>query len=98
MHKVHVTLVYVVVVSVQNLLALASEDLTLTISNSEGDTLRSAPLSGSPTLLQFAAVVMGGEEGYMEEEEAVQDSTVSYIFMNMCLLSNMLLRRAWVSF
>ena len=40
--------------SSSNLLALGGEDKILTISNSEGDTLRTAPLRGDPSDVQFS--------------------------------------------
>jgi len=40
--------------SKQNLLALASDDRSLSVSNSDGDTLRQFSLQGDPSDLQFS--------------------------------------------
>lgn len=41
---------------VTGLLALGSEDKTITISNNQGDTLRTVQLRSEPSALQFASI------------------------------------------
>ncbi|XP_015234608.1 PREDICTED: WD repeat-containing protein 19 [Cyprinodon variegatus] len=56
--------------SSQNLLALGSEDNTLTISNHEGDTIRQASLRGEPGEIFFSVMKM-------DERSSQGESTVS---------------------
>lgn len=62
----------------EGLLALASEDRTLTISTSEGDTRREIALQGDPSDIQFSEIKMdtriGGED------------TVRFLFMTQCCI------------
>ena len=55
--------------SQQNLLALGSEDRTISISNAEGDTLRQTTLRGEPTDIQFS-------EMKTDERSNIGESTV----------------------
>ena len=55
--------------STANLLALGGEDKILTISNSEGDTLRTTPLRGEPSEIQFSEM--------KQDERAMSENTVS---------------------
>lgn len=55
--------------STSNLLALGGEDKILTISNSEGDTLRTAPLRGDPSDVQFSEM--------KTDERSMGENTVS---------------------
>ncbi|XP_045115021.1 WD repeat-containing protein 19-like isoform X2 [Portunus trituberculatus] len=57
--------------STANLLALGGEDKILTISNSEGDTLRTTPLRGEPSDIQFSEM--------KQDERAMSENTVSLI-------------------
>ena len=54
--------------STANLLALGGEDKILTISNSEGDTLRTTPLRGEPSDIQFSEM--------KQDERAMSENTV----------------------
>ena len=57
--------------SKENLLALGSDDKTLTISNHEGDTVAQAPISGDPEKMQFSE---------MKGNERTGDNTVRPYF------------------
>ncbi|KAK3876370.1 hypothetical protein Pcinc_018852 [Petrolisthes cinctipes] len=57
--------------SSSNLLALGGEDKILTISSSEGDTLRTTPLRGEPSDIQFSEM--------KQDERAMSENTVSLI-------------------
>ncbi|CAL4106792.1 unnamed protein product, partial [Meganyctiphanes norvegica] len=57
--------------SSSNLLALGGEDKILTISSSEGDTLRTTPLRGEPSDVQFSEM--------KQDERAMGENTVSLI-------------------
>ncbi|XP_066952339.1 LOW QUALITY PROTEIN: WD repeat-containing protein 19 [Macrobrachium rosenbergii] len=57
--------------STANLLALGGEDKILTISSSEGDTLRTTPLRGEPSDIQFSEM--------KQDERAMSENTVSLI-------------------
>uniref|UniRef100_A0A0L8I442 Anaphase-promoting complex subunit 4 WD40 domain-containing protein n=2 Tax=Octopus bimaculoides TaxID=37653 RepID=A0A0L8I442_OCTBM len=65
--------------SSENLLALVSEDKYLTISNSEGDTLRQSQLGGEPTAIQFS-------EMKTDERSAMTEDTVSIVISQRYLL------------
>ncbi|KAK8722853.1 hypothetical protein OTU49_012085 [Cherax quadricarinatus] len=54
-----------------NLLALGGEDKILTISSSEGDTLRTTPLRGEPSDIQFSEM--------KQDERAMAENTVSLV-------------------
>ncbi|KAA0194245.1 hypothetical protein HAZT_HAZT007574 [Hyalella azteca] len=54
-----------------NLLALGGDDKILTISNSEGDTVHTAPLRGEPSDLQFSEM--------KTDERALGENTVSLV-------------------
>ncbi|XP_059172519.1 WD repeat-containing protein 19-like [Physella acuta] len=64
--------------SAENLLALGSEDKTLSISNVDGDTLRQTPLRGDPTDLEFSE--MKGDE-----RSSIGENTVSVNVANKTL-------------
>lgn len=57
--------------SSSNLLALGGEDKILTISSSEGDTLRTTPLRGEPSDIQFSEM--------KQDERAMSENTVSIL-------------------
>jgi len=57
--------------SKQFLLALASDDHSFSLSNSEGDTLRQFSVRGDPTDLQFS-------EMKSDERSSYGEDTVSY--------------------
>ncbi|XP_012720994.2 WD repeat-containing protein 19 [Fundulus heteroclitus] len=65
--------------SSQNLLALGSEDNTLTISNHEGDTLRQTSLKGEPAEILFSVMKM-------DERSSQGENTVS-MFVDKKILS-----------
>lgn len=52
--------------SQQNLLALGSEDKTISVSNAEGDTIRQASLRADPADVQFSEM-KGDERSTMGE-------------------------------
>ena len=54
--------------SKQNLLALGSEDRTISISNVDGDTMRQTSLRAEPTQVQFSEMKM--------DERSVGENTV----------------------
>jgi WD repeat-containing protein 19 len=56
--------------SAQGLLALGSEDKTITVSNAEGDTLRQTALRNEPSNVQFSE--MKGDE-----RSSIGENTVS---------------------
>ncbi|PAA79483.1 hypothetical protein BOX15_Mlig021619g2, partial [Macrostomum lignano] len=58
--------------SAENLLALGSEDKTLTVSNSDGDTLKQTSLRDLPSLTQFS-------EMKSDERSGMGDNTVSCV-------------------
>uniref|UniRef100_A0A3Q3ED04 WD repeat-containing protein 19 n=1 Tax=Kryptolebias marmoratus TaxID=37003 RepID=A0A3Q3ED04_KRYMA len=65
--------------SSQNLLALGSEDNTLTISNHEGDTIRQTTLRGEPAEIYFS--VMKTDERSSQGESTVSVSVDKKILM-----------------
>uniref|UniRef100_A0A8D0A5G9 WD repeat-containing protein 19 n=1 Tax=Sander lucioperca TaxID=283035 RepID=A0A8D0A5G9_SANLU len=65
--------------SVQNLLALGSEDNTLSVSNHEGDTIRQTTLRGEPAEMHFSVVKT-------DERSGQGESTVSYVSVDKKIL------------
>ena len=59
--------------SEQNLLALGSEDKTISISNAEGDTIRQTSVRAEPTDIQFSE--MKGDE-----RSSMGENTVCILF------------------
>ncbi|GAB1599158.1 repeat-containing 19-like [Argonauta hians] len=65
--------------SSDNLLALVSEDRYLTISNSDGDTVRQSQLTGDPSSIQFS-------EMKTDERSALTENTVSIVISHRSLI------------
>ncbi|CAD5124243.1 DgyrCDS12539 [Dimorphilus gyrociliatus] len=63
----------------ENLLALGSDDKTITVSNTEGDTIHQTSLRASPTDIQFS-------EMKLNERSATGDNTISCIVGKKSLL------------
>lgn len=64
----------------ENLLALGSEDKTLSISNPDGDTLRVVALRAEPSEVQFSEMKLDERQGI---ENTVSDETC----LKRCLTS-----------
>lgn len=60
--------------SKENLIALGSEDKTISVSNMEGDTLRVIALRAEPMEIQFSEMKM--------DERAGNENTVLILFLN----------------
>jgi len=56
--------------SKENLLALGSEDKTITVSNQDGDTIKQTTIQGEPADLQFS-------EMKADERSSIGENTVS---------------------
>lgn len=63
--------------SKQNLLALGSEDRTISISNAEGDTIRQTSIRAEPSEIQFS-------EMKTDERSHIGDNTVSPSVIKPC--------------
>lgn len=59
----------------ENLLALGSDDKTISISNIDGDTLRVVNLRAEPSEVQFSE---------MKTDERVGENTVSFVLIFFC--------------
>ncbi|XP_078116158.1 WD repeat-containing protein 19 [Sander vitreus] len=67
--------------SVQNLLALGSEDNTLSVSNHEGDTIRQTTLRGEPAEMHFSVVKTDERSGQGESTVSVSvDKKILMLF------------------
>ncbi|KAL8576385.1 hypothetical protein ACOMHN_048952 [Nucella lapillus] len=66
-----------------SMLALGSEDRTLTISNPEGDTLHQAPFQGEPSNLQFCEMKREERSTSRENTVTVNVGRESLFFFNM---------------
>lgn len=69
----------------ENLLALGSEDKSISISNIEGDTLKIIPLPAEPSLIQFSEMKIDercpGENTVCEKKETF--TNIKPVFYNI---------------